>query len=983
MYRCLAAILLLPASLRVYPAVRTWITTLFTSPVCFFATVVRSGPLLIHHSPSCFHNLLVYGPMKLGIALLRNRSIRATARKAWRRWRQQGLGAPTLRHAGSQEPAPLPTTAVLGILQDPAIQTVSFDVFDTLLERPVLHPKDIFALVAAVVDARLHVDFVKMRWSAEEETGLRNARLTDIYTFIQKKYGLDDATTVALMEEELRCEERLLAPRADMRACYDEAVRQGKRIIAISDMYIPGETLHGILRRKGYTQISAVYVSCDYGKRKSDGTLYTEVLAAEKIAARQLLHVGDNRQADCQMALACGITAVYCPAPLARQLGKSPAFAAHLEAATRQDPFWSLLLGFGLQRLCARTGTAVCLDDLQDTTCLAEIVIAPLLTGYALSLAGDAELRRNYGCIHFASRDGFLPHKVYTVIAKHVPAALPGVYFLAGRRAYYPFLYESFSSYAAAFPPAGSSCYTLLDFIRGHFEASPLLEEIEGCLTAAEKELPFFVERQRCMAILQRFDARIASVLEEKRERARRYYRRVFSPEVKRHLVFDLGYSGSIGRALEAATGCLIDKLYFWQKTLNVTCDKAQGTRTRLFMRKADTEPVNLILEEVFSPCAGGVLDFDSQGEPVLENLQADSRFQADMEAIHTACTDFAEGFCQRLGDYAAYVHLACGDAAVDICHWLLAESPFCNSRLLRQLRFPDPLHYADVPSLEKKIEFFLPQRSVFSGTGFENPQRILRAMPALSEPAHIGMHVHIHNPALMDEMLCYLHNFPVPLDIFVSLTRGDAADAARHLFCRACIPQLRQARICVVPNRGRDVAPWVLGMRPFQSAYTLFCHIHAKESPHFDFGAAWRRYLLNNLLLPDAVAEILALFREQPRLGCLFPPPFPPLAALMKCHDIPPIGLKNEEEDACMLLRRMGLRGEICRSELFFSMGTMLWYRPDALRQLFSFALELEEFAEEPVGVEGTFAHAIERLPALIAERNGYCSGMYASSPL
>ena len=102
-----------------------------------------------------------------------------------------------------------------------------------------------------------------------------------------------------------------------------------------------------------------------------------------------------------------------------------------------------------------------------------------------------------------------------------------------------------------------------------------------------------------------------------------------------------------------------------------------------------------------------------------------------------------------------------------------------------------------------------------------------------------------------------------------------------------------------------------------------------------------------------------------------------------MKCHDIPPIGLKNEEEDACMLLRRMGLRGEICRSELFFSMGTMLWYRPDALRQLFSFALELEEFAEEPVGVEGTFAHAIERLPALIAERNGYCSGMYASSPL
>ena len=73
--------------------------------------------------------------------------------------------------------------------------------------------------------------------------------------------------------------------------------------------------------------------------------------------------------------------------------------------------------------------------------------------------------------------------------------------------------------------------------------------------------------------------------------------------------------------------------------------------------------------------------------------------------------------------------------------------------------------------------------------------------------------------------------------------------------------------------------------------------------------------------------------------------------------------------------LRRMELGGEICRSELFFSVGTMLWYRPHALRQLFTCELHIEEFAAEPIGVGGTLAHALERLPALIAVRNGYAA--------
>ena len=52
-----------------------------------------------------------------------------------------------------------------------------------------------------------------------------------------------------------------------------------------------------------------------------------------------------------------------------------------------------------------------------------------------------------------------------------------------------------------------------------------------------------------------------------------------------------------------------------------------------------------------------------------------------------------------------------------------------------------------------------------------------------------------------------------------------------------------------------------------------------------------------------------------------------------------------------------------------------MMWYRPPALRQLFACELGLEEFAEEPIGVGGTLAHAMERLPAVVCARNGYAA--------
>ena len=54
------------------------------------------------------------------------------------------------------------------------------------------------------------------------------------------------------------------------------------------------------------------------------------------------------------------------------------------------------------------------------------------------------------------------------------------------------------------------------------------------------------------------------------------------------------------------------------------------------------------------------------------------------------------------------------------------------------------------------------------------------------------------------------------------------------------------------------------------------------------------------------------------------------------------------------------------------FPVSSMFWARTDAIRELFSIS-DLLDFANECGQVDGTMAHAVERIFDLLAEKNGY----------
>ena len=169
---------------------------------------------------------------------------------------------------------------------------------------------------------------------------------------------------------------------------------------------------------------------------------------------------------------------------------------------------------------------------------------------------------------------------------------------------------------------------------------------------------------------------------------------------------------------------------------------------------------------------------------------------------------------------------------------------------------------------------------------------------------------------------------------------------------------------IKVVPNRGRDVAPFLSGFSQELKSYEIIGHVHAKETIHHsDRGEIerWNAFLLENVLggRYPMIDFVISCFQKDKSLGLVFP------------DDPHVINWTENKSFAMDLANRMGLGA--LPENINFPVGTMFWARTEALAPLFNLGLEWDDYPQEPVPVDGSMLHAIERLIPLVAEKSGY----------
>ncbi|MCX5493264.1 methyltransferase domain-containing protein [Kaistia dalseonensis] len=234
-----------------------------------------------------------------------------------------------------------------------------------------------------------------------------------------------------------------------------------------------------------------------------------------------------------------------------------------------------------------------------------------------------------------------------------------------------------------------------------------------------------------------------------------------------------------------------------------------------------------------------------------------------------------------------------------------------------------------------------------------------------VTQPLRVALHAHFHYTDHAGELALRLNGNGTPCDLFIST---DTEAKAQYLQ-RAFSEHDGAVTIRVMPNLGRDIGPMLTGFREeiASGAYDLWGHVHGKKSASTasadaDLGDIWRTFAWDNLIgrefpMLDVAASA---FAANPDLGLAF------------AEDPHLVGWDGNRRNAEALAERMGLSSEF--PEFFdFPLGTMFWFRPEALRPLFDLDLAWEDYPKEPVPYDGSLLHAIERIVPFVTASQSY----------
>lgn len=477
---------------------------------------------------------------------------------------------------------------------------VSFDVFDTAVVRPFLAPTDLFRLLnddfARLCGASVYMRFDELRVEAEQfarenlPRRVEDVTLDCIYECLGENFAVDKQILSELKHREIELEAKFCVPRKIARKIYEDAVNQGKRIVFISDMYLPMEVIVRILEKCEYHDYGAIYLSCEVGLTKHTGRLYGYAVKQEGLHPNQIVHIGDNFHADIQRARERGLRSFHLPRPVDLFMGNSPNYPTgglfkriFGVGVGMSDTPQSIERFLGLRCMSALAANRIHDNPFRSWRTDSVFNGDPDFIGYyALGshcyAVVDWLLRqlmsrpRVTKTIHFIARDCFLLQKVYDVISQGTPGAPKSNYLHVSRKSLLCLTVEDEKNLLDFHSSFIVSSKTPLD-IFGLFISVMMEDKIAGfsdwLKSTSYKPDVVFTSLRDFYGFMRRFLAECLdpSLLKENIRTAKLY----FQERIKEgDVIFDLGYSGRVESILRSALGFTVDSYYLHAITSQV-----------------------------------------------------------------------------------------------------------------------------------------------------------------------------------------------------------------------------------------------------------------------------------------------------------------------------------------------------------------------------------------------------------------------------
>lgn len=194
-------------------------------------------------------------------------------------------------------------------------QVASFDIFDTLIERTVCKPSDVFEIVEMWGKSLgLNCDGYALARVEAEKTARTNARyeisIDDIYASFASDLTTPSDLSI-LKKLELDVERSVCRAKPEGRQLFNEAKDAGLKIAIVSDMYMSKRFISELIMKCGYSDWDYLLVSCEHNATKANGNLFHVLVELTTCDPCRIIHIGDNRVSDIRNASALGFGTLY------------------------------------------------------------------------------------------------------------------------------------------------------------------------------------------------------------------------------------------------------------------------------------------------------------------------------------------------------------------------------------------------------------------------------------------------------------------------------------------------------------------------------------------------------------------------------------------------------------------------------------------------------------------------------------------------
>ena len=245
---------------------------------------------------------------------------------------------------------------------------------------------------------------------------------------------------------------------------------------------------------------------------------------------------------------------------------------------------------------------------------------------------------------------------------------------------------------------------------------------------------------------------------------------------------------------------------------------------------------------------------------------------------------------------------------------------------------------------------------------------RPINSIPVMhTQPGKIAIHLHLYYIDLANDLLPFFAQMPFDFDLFITIVDAKQSQLVEQKAVKLCGNHLVNLKIIVVPNRGRDISAFFVGLKSIYQNYDYLCHVHSKKSLYSGKEKLdWCKYLFSSLFKSELhIKKIFGLFETEPRIGQIYSTTFKEMPYW--CHS----WLSNQKSSK-ELFKRMGLKSDTSQY-IDYPVGSMLWARSKALKPLFDLNLSFNDFLNEPSPNDGSICHAIERSFNIAGYIGGY----------